>query len=77
MIVHRGPRPGGLAPKESRTRFSWTLDYSQVDSVEVMKLAAGLRLPFLEAWGPPLYSPTAKIVRPSAVIAKIRLFPTT
>jgi hypothetical protein len=31
VIVHRGPRPGGLAPKESRTRFSWTLDYSQAD----------------------------------------------
>ena len=30
VIVHRGPRPGGLAPKESRTRFSWTLDYLQV-----------------------------------------------
>jgi hypothetical protein len=39
VIVHRGPRPGGLAPKESRTRFSWTLDYSQADSPEVMKFA--------------------------------------
>jgi DNA-binding SARP family transcriptional activator len=29
VIVHRGLRPGGLAPIESRTRFSWTLDYSQ------------------------------------------------
>jgi DNA-binding SARP family transcriptional activator len=29
VLVHRGPRPGGLAPTESRTRFSWTLDYSQ------------------------------------------------
>jgi hypothetical protein len=27
VLVHRGPRPGGLAPTESRTRFSWTLDY--------------------------------------------------
>lgn len=27
VLVHRGPRPGGLAPKETRTRFSWTLDY--------------------------------------------------
>lgn len=27
VLVHRGPRPGGLAPRESRTRFSWTLDY--------------------------------------------------
>lgn len=25
VLVHRGPRPGGLAPMESRTRFSWTL----------------------------------------------------
>jgi len=31
VIVHRGPRPGGLAPNESRTRFSWTLDYSQAE----------------------------------------------
>lgn len=29
VLVHRGPRPGGLAPAESRTRFSWTIDYSQ------------------------------------------------
>lgn len=29
VLVHRGPRPGGLAPTESRTRFSWTIDYSQ------------------------------------------------
>lgn len=26
LLVHHGPRPGGLAPRESRTRFSWTLD---------------------------------------------------
>jgi DNA-binding SARP family transcriptional activator len=39
VIVHRGPRPGGLAPKESRTRFSWTLDYLQAGSPEVMKFA--------------------------------------
>jgi hypothetical protein len=39
VIVHRGPRPGGLAPKESGTRFSWTLDYLQADSPEVMKFA--------------------------------------
>ena len=26
VLVHRGPRPGGLAPASSRTRFSWTLD---------------------------------------------------
>ncbi|HSC73793.1 MAG TPA: AfsR/SARP family transcriptional regulator [Gaiellaceae bacterium] len=25
LLVHRGPRPSGLAPGESRTRFSWTL----------------------------------------------------
>jgi DNA-binding SARP family transcriptional activator len=29
VLVHRGPRPSGLAPAESRTRFSWTLGYSQ------------------------------------------------
>ena len=32
VLVHRGPRPGGLAPAESRTRFSWTLDYLQAVS---------------------------------------------
>jgi hypothetical protein len=26
VLVHRGPRPGGLAPSETRTRFTWTLD---------------------------------------------------
>jgi DNA-binding SARP family transcriptional activator len=26
VLVHRGPRPGGLAPRESRTRFSWSLE---------------------------------------------------
>ena len=36
VLVHRGPRPGGLAPKESRTRFSWTLDYLQAVSLAVM-----------------------------------------
>jgi DNA-binding SARP family transcriptional activator len=25
VLVHRGPRPGGLAPRESSTRFSWSL----------------------------------------------------
>ncbi len=25
LLVHRGPRPSGLAPGESRTRFSWSL----------------------------------------------------
>ncbi len=25
LLVHRGPRPSGLAPLESRTRFSWSL----------------------------------------------------
>jgi DNA-binding SARP family transcriptional activator len=26
LLVHRGTRPGGLAPRESRTRFSWSLE---------------------------------------------------
>jgi hypothetical protein len=26
LLVHRGLRPGGLAPRGSRTRFTWTLD---------------------------------------------------
>jgi DNA-binding SARP family transcriptional activator len=26
VLVHRGTRPGGLAPRESRTRFSWSLE---------------------------------------------------
>jgi hypothetical protein len=26
LLVHRGPRPSGLAPQESRTRFTWTLE---------------------------------------------------
>jgi hypothetical protein len=25
LLVHRGPRPGGLAPRESMTRFTWTM----------------------------------------------------
>lgn len=25
-IVHRGPRPGALAPRDARTRFSWSLE---------------------------------------------------
>jgi DNA-binding SARP family transcriptional activator len=25
LLVHRGPRPGGFAPHENRTRFTWTL----------------------------------------------------
>jgi DNA-binding SARP family transcriptional activator len=25
LLVHRGPRPGGLAPTGTRTRFTWTL----------------------------------------------------
>jgi DNA-binding SARP family transcriptional activator len=28
MLVHHGPRPGGLAPQESRTRFSWSIEAS-------------------------------------------------
>ncbi|HET7760085.1 MAG TPA: AfsR/SARP family transcriptional regulator [Gaiellaceae bacterium] len=41
VLVHRGPRPGGLAPNASRTRFSWTLDYPQAvcDEFDVTKLA--------------------------------------
>jgi DNA-binding SARP family transcriptional activator len=26
VLVHRGPRPGGLAPHETRTRFSWSIE---------------------------------------------------
>ena len=26
LFVHRGPRPGGLAPREARTRFTWSAD---------------------------------------------------
>jgi DNA-binding SARP family transcriptional activator len=26
LLVHRGPRPGGLAPRESRTRFTWSIE---------------------------------------------------
>jgi len=25
LVVHRGPRPSGIAPRESATRFTWTL----------------------------------------------------
>jgi DNA-binding SARP family transcriptional activator len=25
LLVHRGPRPGGLAPRASRTRFTWSM----------------------------------------------------
>jgi hypothetical protein len=25
LLVHRGTRPGGLAPRESMTRFTWTM----------------------------------------------------
>jgi DNA-binding SARP family transcriptional activator len=28
LIVHRGPRPGALAPRDSRTRFSWSIEAS-------------------------------------------------
>ena len=27
LLVHRGPRPGGLAPPESRTRYTWSLGH--------------------------------------------------
>jgi hypothetical protein len=26
LLVHRGSRPGGLAPRESRSRFSWSIE---------------------------------------------------
>jgi DNA-binding SARP family transcriptional activator len=26
LLVHRGPRPSGLAPRESRTHFTWTIE---------------------------------------------------
>ena len=26
LLVHRGPRPGGLAPRGTRTRFTWSLE---------------------------------------------------
>jgi DNA-binding SARP family transcriptional activator len=26
LLVHRGPRPGALAPRDSRTRFSWSIE---------------------------------------------------
>jgi nucleotide-binding universal stress UspA family protein len=26
MLVHGGPRPGGLAPPESRTLFTWSIE---------------------------------------------------
>jgi nucleotide-binding universal stress UspA family protein len=26
MLVHGGPRPGGLAPRESRTLFTWSIE---------------------------------------------------
>lgn len=26
VLVHRGPRPGGLAPRETRTRYSWSIE---------------------------------------------------
>jgi DNA-binding SARP family transcriptional activator/nucleotide-binding universal stress UspA family protein len=26
LLVHRGPRPGGLAPGEPRTRFTWSIE---------------------------------------------------
>ena len=26
LLVHRGPRPGGLAPRQNRTHFTWSVD---------------------------------------------------
>jgi hypothetical protein len=25
LVVHRGPRPSGIAPRESATRFTWSV----------------------------------------------------
>jgi len=33
LLVHRGPRPGGFAPRGSRTRFTWTVDRSYLQGV--------------------------------------------
>ena len=33
LLVHRGLRPGGLAPRGSRTRFTWTLDAEQTSAL--------------------------------------------
>jgi DNA-binding SARP family transcriptional activator len=41
LLVHDGPRPGGLAPPEGRTRFGWTVEapYLQAVSSAPTKLA--------------------------------------
>jgi DNA-binding SARP family transcriptional activator len=39
VLVHRGPRPGLLAPRDDLTRFTWTLDYLQATSFSPRKLA--------------------------------------
>jgi DNA-binding SARP family transcriptional activator len=36
VLVHRGPRPGGLAPREARTRFSWTVEAGYVAAVSTV-----------------------------------------
>jgi hypothetical protein len=33
LLVHRGPRPGLLAPRASRTRFTWTVETPYVQAV--------------------------------------------
>lgn len=33
LLVHHGPRPGGLAPREARTRFTWTVQGPYVQDV--------------------------------------------
>ena len=33
VLVHRGPRPGGLAPAEAGTRFSWTIEPRYLQAV--------------------------------------------
>jgi DNA-binding SARP family transcriptional activator len=33
LLVHRGRRPGGLAPRDARTRFSWTVEARYLQAV--------------------------------------------
>jgi len=33
VLMHRGTRPGGLAPRETRTRFTWTIDARYLQAV--------------------------------------------
>jgi hypothetical protein len=36
LLVHHGPRPGGLAPREARTRFTWTMQSSYLQAVSTV-----------------------------------------